>query len=91
MASFLKKFRCALCLATRREAAAHALRKVFFVTRRSRQKIIKTVLRPWARKIEIVFSDDMRVRKDFSRSANVRAYGACAAAERIPFQKQRAP
>ena len=91
MASFLKKFRCALCLATRRVAATHASRKVFFVTRRSRQKIIKTILRPRAQKIEIAFSDDMRVRKNSSRSANVRAYGACAAAERDPFQKQRAP
>ena len=50
MASFLKKFRCALCPATRRVAATHASRKVFFVTRRSRQKIIKTILRPQARK-----------------------------------------
>ena len=34
--------------------------------------------------ILIVFSDDMRVRKNTSRSANVRACGACAAAERNP-------
>jgi len=39
----------------------------------------------------IINRRDMRVAIDSSRSANVRAYGACAAAERDPFQKQRAP
>ena len=43
MASFLKKFRCALCLATRRVAATHASRKVFSATRMSRQKRIKII------------------------------------------------
>ena len=33
-------------------------------------------------KFKLFFSDDKRVRKNTSRSANVRAYGACAAAER---------
>ena len=34
------------------------------------------------------FSDDMRVRKNSSRSANVRAYGACAAAERKKLKRK---
>ncbi len=41
-------------------------------------------------KILIINRRDMRVAIYSSRSANVRAYGACAAAERTPLQKRKA-
>jgi len=42
------------------------------------------------KKCEIVISDDKCVGNNTARSANVRAYGACAAAERTPLQKRKA-